>query len=191
MKGITTLIIPILIAAALIFSISIIPMSLVQAQAGLNQNQTQGNRTSNNNSSIPIAPGALIYPSYKPCKDNPGVLCSVPPKPPKPIPPNMTILPPPLQPGAKIIPLRPGELPPGISPQDKAYFEANMQYFMRVANEFVHRLDGDNSIAHQAHVLKQMTAEGLIDCPAPFTNPGTFVAQNCIFASPVKPPLIK
>jgi hypothetical protein len=72
-------------------------MSLVQAQ-----NETppqpqapqpsQGNQTSNN-SSYQIPPGALIYPPpYKPCKDNPGVLCSVYPKL-QPIPPNKTILP--------------------------------------------------------------------------------------------------
>ncbi|NAL78274.1 hypothetical protein [Nitrososphaera sp. AFS] len=86
------IIIIVLIAAALMLSTSIIPMSLAQAKVGLNQsqNQTQGNHTGKNNSSIPIAPGALIYPSYKPCKDNPGVLCSIPPKPPKPIPPNNT-----------------------------------------------------------------------------------------------------
>ncbi len=83
----------VVIAAALVFSTSIIPY-LVQAQVKLNQNQTQGNQTGNNNSSIQIGPRALIYPSYKPCKDNPGVLCSIPPKPPKPIPPNKTILPP-------------------------------------------------------------------------------------------------
>jgi hypothetical protein len=88
MKGSTITLI--LIAAVLTLSTSIIPY-LVQAQAGLNQNHTHGNQTSNN-SSIQT-PGALIYPSYKPCKDNPGVLCSVPPKPPKPTPPNMTILP--------------------------------------------------------------------------------------------------
>jgi hypothetical protein len=63
-----------IIAAVLLFSISVAPILLVQAQ-NETQTQPQGNQTgNNNNSSIPIAPGALIYPSYKPCKER-SMLC--------------------------------------------------------------------------------------------------------------------
>ena len=97
MKGI--IIIIVIIAAASIFSTSIIiPMSLVQAQP----QASRVNQTGNNSSSYQIGPGALISPSFKPCKDNPGVLCSfyqkppIPPPAPPPTPPNITMLPPPL-----------------------------------------------------------------------------------------------
>jgi hypothetical protein len=48
-----------------------------------------------------------------------------------------------------------------------------------MGEEVQKRLGNDTSMAHEIQVLEQMTAEGKINCPTPFTNPG-----HCFFTPP-------
>jgi hypothetical protein len=44
-----------------------------------------------------------------------------------------------------------------------------------------HRLGNNTAIQHAATILKQMTAEGKIDCPTPFSTT-TYLPQHCYLA---------
>lgn len=50
----------------------------------------------------------------------------------------------------------------------------SLQYAQVMAEEVQKRLGNDTSMVHTIQVLKQMTAEGKIDCPTPFINPGHY-----------------
>ncbi len=60
--------------------------------------------------------------------------------------------------------------------------QQGIQYASAMTNLLNQRLGNDTSTTHTIQVLKQMTAEGKINCPTPITNPG-----HC-FLTP-KPPI--
>ena len=62
-------------------------------------------------------------------------------------------------------------------------------YATAMINELDHRLGNDTSMAHAAQVLKQMTAEGKISCPAPFSKMGhcLLIPPGAIKELPVPP----
>lgn len=69
--------------------------------------------------------------------------------------------------------------PPSLSktslvppPAAQAQIIAGAEYATAMINELNHRLGNDTSIAHAAAILRQMTAEGKITCPTPFTSSG-------------------
>ena len=83
------------------------------------------------------------------------------------------IPPPQLPPGAVVIPPSQQHGPPLAQIQsDIARHQEGSQYAAAKVDEFNHRLGNDTSTAHAIQVLKQMTAEGKINCPTPFTIPG-------------------
>ena len=84
-----------------------------------------------------------------------------------------TIPPPQLPPGAVAIPPSQQHGPPLAQIQSYiARHQQGTQYAQAMINLFNQRLANNTSTAHAIQVLKQMTAEGKINCPTPFTNPG-------------------
>jgi hypothetical protein len=80
----------------------------------------------------------------------------------------------PLPPGAVAIPPSQQHGPPlaQIQSDIAKHQQQGIQYAQAMTSLFNQRLDNDTSTAHAIQVLKQMTAEGKINCPAPFANPG-------------------
>ena len=111
--------------------------------------------------------------------------------------PQSQILPPPLIPPPLILPhvgLSSGaivlkHLSPGTQQMLKRQIQSDIakdlqlsfsiQYAQAMGKEVQKRLGNDTSMAHESQVMKQMTAEGKIDCPTPFTYP-----RHCFFAPP-------
>jgi hypothetical protein len=57
------------------------------------------------------------------------------------------------------------------------------QYAKIIINELNQRLGNNTAVQHAATILKQMTAEGKISCPAPFTTT-TYLPEHCYLAPP-------
>jgi hypothetical protein len=104
--------------------------------------------------------------------------------------PNINIPPPQLPPGAVAIPLSQQHGPPLAQIQsDIAKHQQGIQYAQAMINLFNQRLANNTSTAHATQVLKQMTAEGKINCPTPFTNPGhCFLTPKPVGIAPPIPP---
>lgn len=69
--------------------------------------------------------------------------------------------------------------PPPLSPTDMQQLQALTAQTIQTVKQFHALLHNDTSTAHVQQVLRQMTAQGLINCPTPFTNPG-----HCSFSPP-------
>jgi hypothetical protein len=84
------------------------------------------------------------------------------------------IPPPQLPPGAVAIPPSQQHGPPLAQKQSDIakHQQQGIQHAQAMINLINQRLGNDTNPVHVIQVLKQMTAEGKINCPTPFTNPG-------------------
>ena len=96
----------------------------------------------------------------------------------------------PLPPGAVAIPPSQQHGPPLAQIQsDIAKHQQQLSlYTQSITNLINQRLANNPTVAHAIQVLKQLTAEGKINCPAPFANPG-----HCFLtpknSGPITPPI--
>jgi hypothetical protein len=101
------------------------------------------------------------------------------------------IPPPQLPPGSVVIPPSQQHGPSSAQIQsDIARHNQNgVQYAAAMINLLGQRLGHDISTTHAIQVLKQMTAEGKINCPTPFTNPGHCFLTPKPVAGQIAPPI--
>ena len=64
-----------------------------------------------------------------------------------------------------------------------------VQYIQSITNLINQRLANNPSVEHATQVLKQLTAEGKINCPAPFANPGHCFLTPKAAAGQIAPPI--